>query len=374
MIQKPPKSAPKKSATKTPVAKTPIARMPGPAALARKAGLRAVSPEALILTRRKAGKGFSYRDGKGEPIRDSVLLERLAALAVPPAYEDVRYAEDPRAHLQAVGRDAAGRLQYRYHPDWEKVREWVKAKRLARFAQALPKVRRRVARDLAAPEPTRAFTLAAVVELVALTSIRAGGETYARERGTRGATTLTKGNIKIEGEKVSLRFKAKGGQMQERDVCMKRFADVMARLKALPGRRLFQYRGDDGALRAVRAADVNAYLKEISGAPISLKDFRTLVASAGVLETLAATVPAESARQRRAQVLAAVRQAAEELANTPTVCRKSYVHSAVVTAFEDGALERFSKVLRGCRSEFKRAQVLADIVAQTRLTPTEPAA
>ncbi|WP_348933369.1 DNA topoisomerase IB [Aquabacter sp. CN5-332] len=345
--------------------------MPGRAALARRAGLTPVSPEALTLARRKAGKGFSYRDAKGGPIRDPALVQRLAALAVPPAYEDVRYAADPRAHLQAVGRDAAGRLQYRYHPDWEKVREWVKAKRLARFAQALPRLRRRIGRDLASKEPTRAFALAAMVELVALTSIRAGGEAYAKERGTRGASTLMKSNVTIEGERVILRFKAKGGQMQTREVCTARFADVMSRLKALPGRRLFQYRGADGDLHAVRAADVNLYLKEISGAPISLKDFRTLVASAGVLETLAATVPAGSARQRRAQVLAAVREAAEELANTPTVCRKSYVHSAVVTAFEDGALERFSKILRGCRSELKRAQVLADIVAQARLEPAE---
>ncbi|TCT03209.1 DNA topoisomerase IB [Aquabacter spiritensis] len=348
--------------------------MPSKAALARRAGLMPVTVSDLVLARRRSGRGFRYLDADGATIRDPSVVQRLASLAVPPAYSEVRYASDPRAHLQAIGRDAAGRLQYRYHSGWETVREWLKAKRLAQFAAVLPKVRRAIGRDLAAPAPGRRFALAAVVELVALTAIRAGGEAYAKERGTRGAATLAKSNVTIDGERVTLRFKAKGGKVQVREVCMPRFAQVMTQLKALPGRRLFQYRDAEGGVRAVRAADVNAYLKEVSGASISLKDFRTLVASAGVLETLAATVPASSARQRRAQILDAVRAAAQDLANTPTVCRKSYVHGTIVTAFEDGALERFAKTLRGCRSELKRAQVLADILAQARIRPAEGAA
>lgn len=344
----------------------PAARLPSVKTLAARAGLVLKRPEDLVLTRRRAGKGYSYRDAQGQPIRDPQVIARLASLAVPPAYQDVRFSADPRGHLQAIGRDAAGRVQYRYHPDWEKVREWRKAKRLATFARALPKVRRAVGRDLAGGEPTRRFALAAVVELVALTCIRAGGEAYARN-GTRGAATLLKSNVKLEDGRVVLKFRAKGGQPQLREICMPRVVAVVETLKSLPGRRLFQWRDPDGTIRVVRAGDVNAYLKDVSGAGISLKDFRTLVASASVLETLAATVPATSARARRKQVLEAVREAALELANTPAVCRKSYVHGAIVTAFEDGALKRFSTMLKGCRSATRRAEVLADLMARARV-------
>ncbi|MGU3496793.1 DNA topoisomerase IB [Xanthobacteraceae bacterium A53D] len=345
------------------------------ARLAARCNLALATPDDLTWARRKAGTGFSYRDEKNKPIKDKDTLQRLASLAVPPAYAEVRYAPDPRAHLQAVGRDAAGRLQYRYHADWEHVRELRKARRLAKLAEALPKLRRAIGRHLAAEAETKDFALAAVVELVALTAMRAGGENYAKEHGTRGATTLMKSNLTLEGDsRAILRFKAKGGQAVTKEICLPRFVAVLARFKALPGRRLFQYRGSDGALHPVRASEVNAFLKEASGAPISLKDFRTLVASAGVLETLAQTIPAGSARARRAQVLAAVREAAEELANTPTVCRKSYVHATVVTAFEDGALERFSRLLKGCRSPQKRAEVLARIVARAKLDVAETAA
>lgn len=341
--------------------------------LARQCRLTLVTPDHLTFSRRKAGTGFSYRDADGKPIRDADILARLAALAVPPAYQDVRYAADPRAHLQAVGRDAAGRLQYRYHPDWEQVRELTKARRLAKLAQALPAIRSQVSRALARSEMDKDFVLAAVVELVALTAMRAGGEAYAKANGTRGATTLLKSNVQLEGDaQAILRFKAKGGQAVTKAICVPRFVAVLARLKQTPGRRLFQYADAAGVLRPVRASEVNAFLKRMSGAPISLKDFRTLVASAGVLETLAQTIPAGSARQRRSQVLAAVRDAAETLANTPTVCAKSYVHASVVTAFEAGALSRFAATLRGCRSPVKRAEVLARIVASARLVMPPP--
>ncbi len=344
------------------------------ARLARQCNLTLVTPDDLTWRRRKAGTGFSYRDEAGRAITDDAARRRLASLAVPPAYEDVRYASDPRAHLQAVGIDAAGRMQYRYHPDWEHVRELRKARRLAKLAQALPKLRRVLARNLAAPEPTKAFALAAVVELVAVTAIRAGSDSYARARGTRGATTLLKSNLTIAGEdRAVFRFKGKGGQAVTKEICVPRYVGVLQRLNALPGRRLFQYRGADGSLHPVRASEVNAFLKDMSGAPISLKDFRTLVASAGVLETLAQAAPASSARARRSQVLSAVREAAEQLSNTPNVCRKSYVHATVVTAFESGALERFSRMLKGCRSAQKRAEILARIVARAKLDIAEAA-
>jgi DNA topoisomerase-1 len=282
---------------------------------------------------------------------------------VPPAYKHVLYATDPAAHLQAVGRDAAGRLQYRYHPQWDHVRELRKARRLARLADALPQVRRSVGQHLASDSQTREFASAAVIELVARSAIRPGSEGYTRLNGTRGAATLLKSNVTTYGESIILRFRSKGGKIVTKEFTAPRLVRAIGLLRQLPGRRLFQYRADDGTVRGVTAREVNAFLREIAGVNISLKDFRTLLASASVLETLARTKPAASERQRRKQVLQAVSAAAEDLANTPTICRKSYVHDTVVTAFEDGVLERFAQTLKNCRSPTRRAKVLAQIIA-----------
>jgi len=335
----------------------------GAATLARRLGLRLVGTDALSIRRRRRGKGWSYLDSAGRVIRNGAEVRRLARLAVPPAYADVLYAEDPSAHLQAVGRDAAGRLQYRYHPDWEKVREMRKARRLARLADVLPRIRRSVGQHLAGSEPTREFALAAVIELVARSAIRPGGESYARLRGTRGAATLLKSNVTIYGESITLSFRSKGGKTVVKEFAAPALASALATLRRLPGRRLFQYRAESGDVRHVTAREVNAFLREIAGAQISLKDFRTLLASASALEALARTEPAASERQRRRQVLKAVRAVADDLANTPAICRKSYVHAIVVAAFEDGVLERFADTLKSCRSPTRRAQVLAQIIA-----------
>jgi DNA topoisomerase I len=335
----------------------------GAAALAKRLGLRLVGTDALSIRRRRRGKGWSYVDSAGRVIRDRVKVQRLARLAVPPAYADVLYAEDPSAHLQAVGRDAAGRLQYRYHPEWEKVREMRKARRLARLADVLPRIRRSVGQHLAGAEPTREFALAAVIELVARSAIRPGSESHARLRGTRGAATLLKSNVTVYGESITLSFRSKGGKTVVKEFAAPALASALASLRRLPGRRLFQYRAESGDVRHVTAREVNAFLREIAGAQISLKDFRTLLASASALEALARTEPAASERQRRRQVLHAVRAVADDLANTPAICRKSYVHATVVAAFEDGVLERFADTLKSCRSATRRAQVLAQIIA-----------
>jgi len=337
------------------------------AALAKRLGLRLVTTEALTIQRRRAGRGFAYYAADGRLIRDRAVIGRLRSLAVPPAYVDVLCAEDPSAHLQAIGRDAAGRRQYRYHAKWEKVREARKAHRLARLVDALPRIRRSVAQHLSAGEPTREFALAAVVELVARSAIRPGSESYARLRGTRGATTLLKSNVTISGETVTLSFRAKGGKEVVKEFSAPRLCAAIAVFRRLPGRRLFQYRDEDGTVREVRAAEVNAFLRSIGGAHISLKDFRTLCASASALDMLARTLPAASARQRRKQVLEAVHAAAAELHNTPAICRKSYVHETVVSAFENGILESFSDTLRRCRSPARREQFLAEILATAAL-------
>jgi DNA topoisomerase-1 len=346
---------------------SPRKRMSSSAALARRLGLRLVTADALAIGRRRCGRGFAYLTADGRPIRDRSVVSRLGSLAVPPAYRDVLYAEDPCAHLQAVGRDAAGRLQYRYHPEWEKVREARKAQRLARLVEALPRIRRSVAQYLAGEDPTRAFALAAVIELVALSAIRPGGESYARLNGTRGAATLLKSNVAISGERITLAFRSKGGKEVRKEFAAGRLCAAIELLRRLPGRRLFQFRDEDGTVRPVRAREVNLFLRGLAGAHISLKDFRTLCASAFALDTLARTCPAASARERRKQVLEAVRAAAAALHNTPAICRKSYVHETVVSAFENGVLERFSATLRSCRSPSRKERFLAEIVAASAI-------
>jgi DNA topoisomerase I len=330
--------------------------------LANEHGLTLVGPETLTLRRQRCGKGFAFVTGTGAFVRDADQVARLKALAVPPAYVNVRFSADPAAHLQAVGEDAAGRLQYRYHAKWADVREALKARRLAGLAKALPSIRRAVGRSLASGEVDARFVAACVIELVGLSAIRAGSEEYMRERGTRGATTLLKSNVRLSGKRsITLTFKAKGGKTVTKDVSSPRLCAALARLLELPGRRLFQYRASDGEVRAVRAGDVNAFLQEIAGRRISLKDFRTLVASAGALRALAAIEPAASATRRRRQVREMVIEIAEELANTPAVCRTSYVHEAVIDAFESGALKR---VRRRSRSPVAQAELLARIVTK----------
>jgi DNA topoisomerase-1 len=327
---------------------------------ARRFGLRLVRPDALTIRRKHHGGGFAYRHADGTPVTDRETLDRLRRLTVPPAYENVRFATDPRAHLQAVGEDAARRLQYRYHPDWTCVREAMKAQRLAGLAEALPVISRVVRHSLRRPEPDRQLALAAAVHLVSLTAIRAGSDQYAAEHGTRGATTLLKSHVRIEGETIALSFKGKGGKAIAKQVRDAALAQALTRLRELPGRRLFKYRNGKGSIHAIRAGDVNAFLKEIGRRPISLKDFRTLTASMGVLDQLGRLTPETSERGRRRQVKAAIAPLAEELANTLTVCRTSYVHDTVITAFEAGRLAEASQA----RSAAARAALLSELLRE----------
>ncbi len=311
--------------------------------LAKELGLKLGDQNQLTIRRIKRGKNYSFVRANGTAIRHTGTIKRLHSMAVPPAYAEVRYAADPTSHLQAVGRDAAGRLQYRYHSDWEKVREHRKAHRLARLVAALPKIRRNVSLHLKGDAPTREFALSAVIELIARTAIRPGNESYARLNGTRGATTLLKSNVVLEDDSVVLTFKAKGGKAVRKECDAAKLVRAIGILRGVPGKRMFQYRDNSGNVRAVSTTQVNAFLREIAGIKISLKDFRT-------------------ARGRRKQVLEAVRAAADELSNTPAICRKSYVHDTIVTAFEDGILERFAATMKGYRSQSKREMLLAQVV------------
>ena len=324
--------------------------------LMQKFGLQRAKPESLTIRRQRSGRGFVYVRGDETRIRDGRLLRRLASLAVPPAYENVMFTEIPNAHLQAVGRDSAGRVQYRYHPDWEKVRETRKAERLLRLVTVLPKIRRAMAARLSGP-PTREFALAALVDLVGTSGIRAGSAAYARLHGTRGAATLLKSDIHVKNGYVILAFPAKGGQKVEKQIHSPRLAGALKILRRLPGRYLFQYRDEAGAIRKLRRRDANAFLRKVAGVRIALKDFRTLIACGLALETLAKAKRDTSERKRRRQVGDALLEVAGELINTPTVCRKSYVHKAVVLAFENGALEKLARK-NGHRSGLDRREAM----------------
>jgi DNA topoisomerase-1 len=330
--------------------------------LASELGLKLADQNQLTIRRVKRGRGYSFMRANGTQIRHAGTIRRLHRMAVPPAYRDVRYSPDPNSHLQAVGIDAAGRLQYRYHADWEKVREHRKAHRLAKLVAALPKIRRNVSAHLASDEPTREFALSAVIELIARTAIRPGNESYARMNGTRGATTLLKSNVTLEEDALVLTFKAKGGKAVRKECKAEKLVRAVGILRTVPGKRMFQYRDRSGVVRAASTTAVNGFLREIAGIKISLKDFRTLMASAVVVESLSRITPATSERGRKRQVLEAIRAAADKLSNTPAICRKSYVHDTIVTAFEDGILERFAATMGRYRSQSKREQLLAQVV------------
>jgi DNA topoisomerase-1 len=316
--------------------------------------------DGLTIERRRRGKGFSYHDKDGRRIRAPHIINRLASLAVPPAYAEVRYAKDDSAPLQAMGRDAAGRWQYRYHADWEKVRERRKTRHLVRLIDALPRIRRHVTGVLATRQPTREFAMAAAIALVDATGIRSGTSRHARLSGARGAVTLLKSNVELNGRSITLTFKAKGGKHVVKDVRAPRLVPAIKVLQRLPGRRLFLYQDADQA-RPIRVREVNAFLCGVASCKISLKDFRTLRASMNVVKTLARIERGESQTRRKRQVKQAIQIAAEDLANTATICRKSYVHDAIIEAFEQGRLTGNTKPTNGRPAPAR--QILADVVS-----------
>ena len=306
------------------------------------ASLEPTKPEHLKIRRVRRGAGFAYVRANGRNIRERKTIRRLERLAVPPAYNEARFAINPRAHVQAVGRDAAGRLQYRYHPEWERIRELRKARRLAKLIDSMPSIMRRITKLLKQTATNRDFVAAALVDLIACTAIRPGSEAYLRERGTRGAATLLKKHVQTKGDNIVLRFHGKGGNQVEKAFRSHRLANAIRRLQTIPGNRLFQYIADDGAIRKLRRRDANSFLCGVSENQVSLKDFRTLSACSQALEHLARLEPRPSERGKRRQIKSALRAVANELANTPAVCKRSYVHSVVIEAFEAGRLKRMA--------------------------------
>jgi DNA topoisomerase-1 len=332
------------------------------ARLSAAAGLTLVTPGDLTIERRRAGDGFAYVRKNGKFVTDKSTKRRLDRLAVPPAYVNVFCAADPKAHIQAVGTDSAGRLQYRYHADWTTVREALKARRLTHLVEALPLIRRTVAQDLHDAELTRRRALAAAIRMVERTAIRAGNHAYERISGSRGVATLCKSNTIVAGEDITLTFKAKGNKRVKRNFADAELAAALRELCKLPGKRLFQFKENGNPARAITTSDLNAYLKDAAGRPISTKDFRTLIASSAAVEALSEMAPAKSERRRRSQILEAVRLVAEELDNTPAVARRSYIHASVIDAFEEGRLLRLKRSLKARPFSPRRERLLLSVV------------
>jgi DNA topoisomerase I len=308
-----------------------------PQTLCRRHGLTYVESSELGLCRRRCGKGFSYLDPSGKTVRDKEVKARIKALAIPPAWTDVCIAQDGNAHIQAIGRDAEGRLQYRYHPEWEKVRSSGKERRLLRFGSALPCSAVKAA--LADSGVTRTKVIAAVVRLIDVALLRPGYEEYARERGGRGAATLLKKDVAVEGDKIVVEFEGKGGKQIQQEVKDRLLARVMRTLTALRGPRLFDAPDGNGSKRPITAREVNSFLADAAGTKISAKDFRTFRASATALAFLTKRNGHDTKRSRAKAIVDAADEASEILANTRTVARSSYIHSSIIAAYKEGKLK-----------------------------------
>lgn len=303
-------------------------------------GLRYSDDTRPGFTRRRAGRGFSYRDREGIRIADDVVLQRIRSLAVPPAWTDVWICPWPNGHLQACGRDARARKQYRYHRRWQDHRSIDKFARMLAFADVLPAIRERCDADLRRPGLPREKILAAVVRLLELTLIRVGNEEYARLHRSFGLTTLRARHARTQGASVRFRFNGKSGRMHEVGLRHRRLAGIVRRCQELPGQELFQYIDDDGDVRDIASNDVNDYLRDVSGGQFTAKDFRTWAGTVLAFRTLRAAVPTAGEREARQNVSEAVRVTADRLGNTPAVARGSYVHPAILEAYLDGSIGR----------------------------------
>ena len=308
---------------------------------ARAAGLRYVSDAAPGILRRRRGKAFHYRHADGDPVRDRRTLGRIRALAIPPAWRDVWICSADAGHLQATGRDARQRKQYRYHRRWREVRDETKYGRLIPFAAALPRIRRRVARDLARPGLPRAKVLATVVRLLETTRARIGNEEYARENESFGLTTLRERQVRVDGSRLRFRFRGKSGVEHAIELDDRRLAGIVRRMRDLPGEELFRYVDDDGETRRIESADVNAYLKEVSGEDFTSKDFRTWAGTVVAARALCQIGTFETQAEAKRNVAQAIEAVAGALGNTKAVCRKCYIHPEILESYLEGELGDF---------------------------------
>ena len=302
------------------------------------AGLTYCSDEHPGLKRTPSGKGFAYHDAHGGLVRDAKTLDRVRALAIPPAWTDVWICPRATGHIQATGRDVKGRKQYRYHDGWSRHASESKFERLPAFARALPKLRKRVETDLNRRGVSRDKVLATAVRLLELTLIRVGNAQYAKQNRSYGLTTLNKRHLDLTGTALTFAFRGKSGVEHEVRVRDRRLATVVRSLRDLPGQQLFKYRDAEGTLCAITSDDVNAYIREAMGDGFSAKDFRTWAGTVSAARVLRDTEPPSSPTDAKRRITVCVKAVAGLLGNTPTVCRTSYVHPAVFDLYQSGRL------------------------------------
>ena len=326
-----------------------------PARSARAAGLHYVSDATPGIAREGEAGAFRYRRPDGRPVRDEAVLKRIRSLAIPPAWRAVWICPREDGHLQATGRDARARKQYRYHPRWREARDETKYGRLPTFARALPRIRRRVRADLARPGLPREKALATVVRLLETTLIRVGNEAYARENESFGLTTLRGRQVRVEGATLRFRFRGKSGVQHSVELTDRRMAAIVKRMRELPGEALFTCVDEAGETRAIESGDVNEYLKEAAGEDFTSKDFRTWAGTLLCARELRRLDEPRSVAEGRRSVVRAVEKIAKALGNTRAVCRKCYIHPRVIECYLDGRLQR---LMNGAAEEAALARVL----------------
>lgn len=320
------------------------------------AGLRYVNDDDAGMTRHRKGDTFFYRTATGKTVRDKDTLARIRSLAIPPAYTDVWICEKANGHIQATGRDARGRKQYRYHPKYREHRESRKYEHMIEFARALPDIRERVKKDMGRSGLSREKVVATVVALLESTLIRVGNEDYARDNKSYGLTTLRENHIDVRGQELRFRFKGKSGKDWNLKLSDRRIAKVVRQCQDLPGQHLFQYVDEEDERRVVTSADVNDYLREISGQDVSAKDFRTWAGTVLAALALREFEAFDSQTLAKKNIKAAIQRVAERLGNTPTICRKCYVHPEIVTTYLDGKLAE--ELERKAEKEFENLSAL----------------
>ena len=334
-----------------------------PSESARVAGLRYVDPDGMAGIRRiRRGSAFAYVDSQGRRLRDPATLARIRALVIPPAWENVWISPVANGHIQARGRDARGRKQYRYDTRWREVRSATKYHKMLAFAGALPRIRAACDRDLARRDLTRDKLLATVVRLLELTHIRVGNEEYTRSNGSYGLTTLRDWHVRVDRAALRFKFRGKSGKMREVDLRDRRLARIVAQCSELPGHVLFQYIAEDGTSHAIDSGEVNEYIRAAAGEEFTAKDFRTWAGTVLAVRLLRAFEPCASRGRAAKNVVACIKEVAAHLGNTPAVCRRSYVHPAVLDAYVTGSLAdvRVRDEEAFVRAVLRRAERLTD--------------
>jgi DNA topoisomerase-1 len=315
-----------------------LALVTDPVKSAKSAGLRYVCDNTPGIKRKRAGKAFNYIGVDGKPIGDPKELNRFKALVIPPAWTKVWICPLPNGHLQATGRDEKGRKQYRYHPDWQKIRSQTKFDRMIAFGSTLPLIRQKTEEHLSLRKLSREKVLATVVRLLETTCIRVGNVEYAKQNNSFGLTTMRNRHVDISGSKVRFQFRGKSGVQHELELDDRRIARIVKQCRDLPGYELFQYFDENGDRQIINSEDVNTYLKEITGEDFTAKDFRTWAGTVAAAQALTELGASDSQTQAKKNITQAIKQAAKQLGNRPATCRKYYVHPAIFDAYLDGSL------------------------------------